>query len=124
MGCDARILPIVLDGAGQVLDAGRTRRTATGPLRRALTVRDAGCVFPGCDRPARWCDAHHIVSWADDGPTDLANLALLCGHHHRVIHTDHGWQIRIAADELPELLPPARLDPARVPRRNHYHRRT
>ncbi|GAA0472623.1 hypothetical protein Aca07nite_75220 [Actinoplanes capillaceus] len=124
LACDARVLPLILDGEGQVLDAGRTRRTATGTLRQVLNVRDAGCTFPGCDRPARWCDAHHIVSWADGGPTDIANLTLLCGHHHRLIHDDAGWQIRVASDGRPEFLPPSWLDQERRPRRNQYHRRT
>ncbi|MEV0895527.1 DUF222 domain-containing protein [Actinoplanes sp. NPDC049802] len=124
LACDARVLPLLLDGEGQILDAGRTRRTATGTLRQALNVRDAGCTFPGCDRPARWCDAHHIVSWADGGPTDIANLALLCGHHHRLIHDDAGWQIRLAPDGRPEFLPPSWLDQERRPRRNRCHRRT
>jgi hypothetical protein len=88
LACDARILPIILNGDSQILDAGRTRRTATGPLRRALNTRDKGCAFPGCDRPPRWCDAHHIISWTDGGPTDLNNLVLLCGYHHRLIHDD------------------------------------
>ncbi|GGN42868.1 hypothetical protein FHR83_007143 [Actinoplanes campanulatus] len=124
LACDARVLPLILDGDGQILDAGRTRRTATGTLRQALNVRDAGCTFPGCDRPARWCDAHHIVSWADGGPTDIANLTLLCGHHHRLVHDDAGWQIRVASDGRPEFLPPSWLDQERRPRRNQYHRRT
>jgi hypothetical protein len=34
--------------------------------------------WPGCDRPLAWCDAHHLHHWVDGGPTDLANLALLC----------------------------------------------
>ncbi|MDI6097163.1 DUF222 domain-containing protein [Actinoplanes sp. NEAU-A12] len=123
LACDARILPIVLGGKGQILDTGRTRRLATGSIRLALNARDGGCVFPGCDRPPRWCDAHHIISWTLGGPTDLANLALLCGFHHRVIHDDTGWQIRLADDGHPEFLPPAWLDPDRQPRRNEYHHR-
>jgi Domain of unknown function (DUF222) len=74
MACDARILPVVLGGAGQVLDVGRTRRLATGPQRRALHIRDKGCAFPDCERPPRWTDAHHLVAWTDGGPTDLNNL--------------------------------------------------
>jgi len=42
--------------------------------------------------PGRYCDAHHIIHWADDGPTDPHNLMLLCGHHHRVIHDAH-WHV-------------------------------
>ncbi|WP_433352663.1 DUF222 domain-containing protein [Micromonospora saelicesensis] len=82
LACDASILPAVLSGAGQVLDVGRQRRLITGPLRRALALRDRGCAFPGCDRPPRWCDAHHIHHWADGGTTSLGNAVLLCGHHH------------------------------------------
>ncbi|NMO57754.1 DUF222 domain-containing protein [Actinoplanes sp. TBRC 11911] len=58
MACDARILPIVLGSAGQILDTGRARRLATGPLRRALHIRDRGCAYPDCDRPPRWSGGH------------------------------------------------------------------
>ena len=47
-------------------------------------------MFPGCDRPPGWCDGHHIVHWADGGPTDLANLVFLCDHHHKAMH-EGGW---------------------------------
>ncbi|MEV4384496.1 DUF222 domain-containing protein [Micromonospora sp. NPDC049580] len=123
LACDAAILPAVLGSAGQPLDVGRQRRLITGPLRRALVLRDRGCAFPGCDRPPRWCDAHHIRHWANGGDTSLDNSVLLCGHHHRHIH--HGdWTVRLGLDGHPEFIPPAWLDPEQVPRRNHYHRRT
>lgn len=123
LACDAAVLPAVLGGAGQVLDVGRQRRLITGPLRRALVLRDGGCAFPGCDRPPRWCAAHHIRHWADGGPTSLDNAVLLCGHHHRYVHrTD--WVVRLGGDGHPEFVPPAWLDPDQLPRRNHYHRRT
>ncbi|WP_406064003.1 DUF222 domain-containing protein [Micromonospora sp. NBC_00860] len=123
LACDATILPAVLGGTGQVLDVGRQRRLITGPLRRALVLRDRGCAFPGCDRPPRWCDAHHIHHWADGGTTSLTNAVLLCGHHHRHVHqTD--WVVRLGDDGHPEFIPPAWLDPEQLPRRNHYHRRT
>ncbi|MET0418959.1 MAG: DUF222 domain-containing protein [Actinoplanes sp.] len=125
MGCDARVLPVVLGGAGQVLDAGRSRRLASGPLRGALVARDRGCAFPDCDRPARSCDAHHIRHWSAGGHTKLDNLVLLCGHHHRVIHEPKsGWRARMATDGLPEFLPPPWIDRAGRPRRNLYHPRT
>ncbi|MET8234251.1 DUF222 domain-containing protein [Micromonospora sp. NPDC005298] len=123
LACDATILPTVLGGAGQVLDVGRQRRLITGPLRRALVLRDRGCAFPGCDRPPRWCDAHHIHRWADGGPTNLDNAVLLCGHHHRHLHHS-AWTVRLGDDNHPEFIPPAWLDPDQLPRRNHYHRRT
>ncbi|MDG4830788.1 DUF222 domain-containing protein [Solwaraspora sp. WMMD1047] len=122
LACDAAILPAVLGGNGQVLDLGRQRRLITGPLRRALVLRDRGCAFPGCDRPPRWCDGHHVRAWHQGGPTALGNAVLLCGHHHRVVHQGQ-WEVRLAPDGHPEFLPPAWLDPTRLPRRNHYHRR-
>ncbi|MFI6241114.1 DUF222 domain-containing protein [Micromonospora sp. NPDC050795] len=123
LACDAAVLPTVLGGAGQVLDVGRQRRLITGPLRRALVLRDGGCAFPGCDRPARWCAAHHIRHWADGGPTSLDNAVLLCGHHHRHVHQSD-WVVRLGDDGHPEFIPPAWIDPDQLPRRNHYHRRT
>jgi hypothetical protein len=122
LACDANILPAVLGGAGQVLDVGRQRRLVTGALRRALVLRDRGCAFPGCDRPPRWADAHHIVHWSGGGDTALHNAVLLCRYHHREIHR-HDWQVRMAADSLPEFVPPAWLDREQRPRRNIYHRR-
>nr|WTA69782.1 HNH endonuclease [Micromonospora sp. NBC_00855] len=123
LACDATILPAVLGSAGQTLDVGRQRRLFTGPLRRALVLRDRGCAFPGCDRPPRWCDAHHIRHWADGGTTSLGNAVLLCGHHHRHVHSSE-WTVRLGGDGRPEFIPPAWLDPEQIPRRNHYHLRT
>ncbi|MET8040209.1 DUF222 domain-containing protein [Micromonospora sp. NPDC005215] len=123
LACDATILPTLLGTASQTLDVGRQRRLITGPLRRALVLRDRGCAFPGCDRPPRWCDAHHIRHWADGGTTSLTNAVLLCGHHHRHLHHSD-WAVRLGGDGHPEFIPPAWLDPEQVPRRNHYHRRT
>ncbi|MGV9210761.1 DUF222 domain-containing protein [Micromonospora sp. RB23] len=122
LACDAAVLPAVLNGNSQILDVGRQRRLFTGPLRRALVLRDGGCAFPGCDRPPRWCDGHHVRHWANGGTTTLGNAVLLCGHHHRVLHQGD-WIVRIAPDGQPEFLPPAWLDAARTPRRNLYHRR-
>ncbi|ANN18053.1 HNH endonuclease [Amycolatopsis orientalis] len=119
--CDCLMLPVVLNAAGEPLDVGRLRRFVTPGQRRALNIRDGGCAFPGCHRRPKNCHAHHIEHWADGGPTDLRNLTLLCGFHHRLIH--HGdWQVRMAADGLPEFIPPQYLDPLRRTRRNTLHR--
>ena len=123
LACDAHLLPAVLGTHGQVLDVGQSRRLITGALRRALVLRDGGCAFPGCDRPPRWTDGHHIRSWLDGGPTSLDNSVLLCRHHHRLIHHST-WTVRLAPDGLPEFIPPAHVDPRQRPRRNRYHRRT
>jgi Domain of unknown function (DUF222) len=75
ISCDAELIRVVLSAAGEVLDLGRGTRLPSAAQRRALLVRDGGCVFPGCGRPPDFCDAHHLRHWADGGPTDLANLA-------------------------------------------------
>jgi hypothetical protein len=54
-----------------VLDIGRRSRIVPAPMRRAVILRDGGCAFPGCGRPPRWCQAHHIWHWSTDGPTAL-----------------------------------------------------
>jgi hypothetical protein len=122
MACCAGIIPAVLGTTGQVLDLGRERRLFTGAARRALVLRDGGCAFPGCDRPPKWTEGHHILHWILGGRTDLNNGVLLCGHHHRVIHQGE-WLVRTAADGLPEFIPPAWLDPLQTPRRNTFHRK-
>jgi hypothetical protein len=88
--CDAGVSRIVMAPDAQPLDIGRTTRTVPDPIRRAVITRDRHCRFPGCRRPARWCDAHHIVHWTDGGQTSVDNLVLLCRHHHTLIHTDFG----------------------------------
>jgi hypothetical protein len=108
LACDAEILPAVLGTRGEVLDVGRLRRLVTTAIWVALVLRDRHCTFPGCRRPPIMCHAHHITHWIAGGKTSLDNLALLCGHHHRVIH--HApWEIRLnPIDRRPEFLPPAK----------------
>ncbi|WP_419554565.1 HNH endonuclease signature motif containing protein [Candidatus Poriferisodalis sp.] len=86
LACDAQVVPVVMGGASEVLDVGRASRTIPPSIRRALIARDQGCVWPGCERAPIHCDGHHIQHWIDDGPTCLANLALLCHSHHHRLH--------------------------------------
>jgi hypothetical protein len=90
LACDAIIETAVYDDC-RVLGVGRRTRTIPGWLRRQLWYRDGGCRFPGCGRQG-WVHAHHRRHWADGEPTDLDNLVLLCGFHHRFLH-EHGWTI-------------------------------
>ncbi|MFK4083754.1 DUF222 domain-containing protein [Kribbella sp. NPDC020789] len=92
MACDAAILPIVLGGDSQPLDVGTEQRFVNRYLRRALNKRDKGCVV--CKAPPWMCHAHHLIHWADGGPTSLKNLVLLCAAHHRAVH-DGQWAITI-----------------------------
>jgi hypothetical protein len=92
LACDSTVTRVLLGSTGEVLDLGRSTRTVSPAQWKALVVRDGGCVVPGCDRPATWCDAHHLVWWTRGGATDLDNLALVCGYHHGLIH-EHGWTL-------------------------------
>lgn len=91
--CDATIIPAVLNSCGEDVNLGRAERYFTPAQIKRLWLRDRHCTYPGCDAPASWCDAHHLIHWLDNGPTDLTNAALLCQRHHTVVHSQryHGW---------------------------------
>ena len=127
LACDADILPAVLGSDSQLLDLGRTTRLFAGDLRQAIVLRDRGCVFPGCHRDPRDCDAHHIRPWTAMGPTSLDNGALLCPTHHRLVepdpHADRAteherWHMRMSTDGIPEVIPPSLNDQYRQPQRH------
>lgn len=120
--CDAEVIPAIRGSDGEVLGIGRKSRTFPVGIRRAITLRDGGCVWDGGDRPAGWCDGHHVRFWQRDfGGTSYDNGVLLCLFHHTEIHKGE-WQIRMARDGIPELIPPQWLDRRQRPRRNAMHR--
>ena len=86
LACDATLIPTVLGTTGAVVDLGTDVRLFTSAQTRRLWLRDGHCSYPGCDMPAQWTDAHHLVHWADGGPTNLRNAALLCERHHTIVH--------------------------------------
>ena len=101
---EAEIIPVVLGDTGGVVGYGRARRVASSAQRLALAARDGGCSFPACDRPAGWCQAHHVTGWIDGGTTDLDNLTLVCGFHHREF-AKRGWACTML-DGVPHWIPP------------------
>lgn len=119
--CSQRIIPMVLGTASQPLDVGHAQRSFSTGMRRALHVRDRGCVVPGCRRPAEWCHPHHIEEWAKGGPTAVANGALLCRHHHAAVHKQL-LIIHMEDDGLPSCSLPKSLDPTQRRYRNFYWR--
>ena len=115
--CDADLTLAVLGSNSEVLDVGTTVRLVTPAIRRALTLRDKGCVFPGCQIAADGCEAHHVIPWWAGGKTALNNLVLLCPHHHALLEPPRffsgappdRWQVRINDHGMPEITPPRRL---------------
>ena len=95
VACDAAVHRAVVEGASTILDYGTATRTIPSPLWNALVVRDEHCRFPGCDRPATWCDGHHVRWVEHGGPTRLANLVLACRRHHQLLHTP-GWRAHLS----------------------------
>ncbi|SDW13237.1 HNH endonuclease [Saccharopolyspora shandongensis] len=114
IACDCEVLPTALGGDSLPLDVGMSQRTAPTHIRAALLHRDGACAFPGCDRPPGTPQAHHIVHWADGGPTEINNMVMTCAHHHRVIHNQH-WKIEMQ-DSRPVFIPPTSVDRSRTPR--------
>lgn len=117
LACGAALLPIVFDGESLVLDAGRDKRLYDRRDRIVMAARDGGCIFPGCDRPPGWCEAHHLTCWAKGGRTDVADGCLVCPYHHHLLHAGQ-WTAQMGPDGVPEVIPPARMDPTRIPRRH------
>jgi hypothetical protein len=122
MACDCDLIRVLMDAEGCPLDVGRTHRLVTPAIWTALVARDRHCAFPGCTRPPVMGHAHHIRHWIDGGATSLANLVLLCGHHHRTVHHTP-WQVRLAEDGKPEFLPPPKAGRPPSDWIRHRHRR-
>jgi hypothetical protein len=102
--CDCVIHRVERAG-NTILSYGRSVYTVPADLWKAVAARDGGCRFPGCDRPIRWCDAHHIQYWRNMGTTDIDNLALLCSRHHHLIHKPD-WHLKLADDATLHLIRP------------------
>jgi hypothetical protein len=104
LACDASVRRVVMSAASEPLDVGRSTPVVPAAMRRALLARDKDCRFPGCHRPHSWCDAHHVVHWADGGTTALENLVLLCRRHHGSVHS--GRFTLAMVDDSPEFRGP------------------
>ncbi len=97
IACDATLAVAVDDDVGRTMYEGRSRRVPTDTQRREVMRRDRQCRFPGCTN-VTFTNVHHIVPWKPGGHTDLDNLALLCLHHHHLVHSK-GWSMSGNANE-------------------------
>lgn len=103
LACTSDLYGLVFNTDGQPLWHGDKLRLADDNQWRALIARDGGCIGCGAD-PSR-CEAHHVVWRRNQGPTDIDNLALVCKHHHHLIH-DKGWQLVTDTNGHYMLVPP------------------
>ena len=90
------------------LDTGTATDTIPAHLRRAVTVRDRHCRFPGCAQPPGACQPHHVIPRSEGGPTSLGNLLLLCTFHHLIAVHRWGWQITLHPDATVTATSPGR----------------
>ncbi|MGF1645551.1 MAG: DUF222 domain-containing protein [Kineosporiaceae bacterium] len=121
LACDAVLQRVVEDSDRPSLgplEVGREHRLVTLAQRRALAARDRGCVI--CEAEPDWCDAHHVVPWAQGGATDLQNLVLLCPSHHTAVHAG-SWRLDRDDGGALTMIPPTWVDPLRRPRRPVQH---
>jgi hypothetical protein len=112
--CGGATEEIIFDKDLNPIDVGRLLRLYSKKQKSALAVRDGGCMWPGCDRPPSWTEAHHVDHHHKGGKTTIENGILLCRFHHLLLHNNHwnithdlfGWW----------LIPPTDIDPQQVPR--------
>jgi len=89
-GCavPAPLLAELVRGGATVTPVGHPRDAAaesgyrpSAALERFVRCRDLTCRFPGCERPAEFCDIDHTVPYPL-GLTHPSNLKCLCRKHH------------------------------------------
>lgn len=103
--CDSAFHRISAMGRSTIIDLGTTTRVLSAAIRAGMVARDVHCRFPGCDRPASWCDGHHVVWFSRGGATRLDNLVLLCRRHHKRLHR-LGWEAKLLPDGTFEVTDP------------------
>lgn len=106
--CAGGIQKVSISRAGRILSLGSPERCFTPQLRRAIALRDGGCVMPGCGVPAAWSEIHHVTPDSRGGPTETENGVMLCWFHHRTIDSA-GWHISMIGG-VPHIKAPPWID--------------
>jgi Domain of unknown function (DUF222) len=104
---------------GKGLAVYHTKRLASPGQRIMLYAKDRGCSAPGCDIGGYYCEVHHVTDYAKCRTTDIDDLTLACGPHHRLLQP-HGWATRKRGNGDTEWIPPPHLDRGQ-PRTNTFH---
>jgi hypothetical protein len=104
IACGGAIERVTSRSDGRIVAISTRERLFNRYQRRAIVLRDGGCVIPGCGTPAAWCEIHHVTEHARGGPTHTDNGVLLCWYHHRFLDRI-GWRIRMNAG-IPEVKAP------------------
>jgi len=94
IACTGAIQRVLLDNTGRIVSIATLDRVFHHHQRKAITLRDGGCLIPGCHVPPQWCEIHHVHEHSRGGPTHTDNGVLLCWFHHRTLDTG-GWHIRM-----------------------------
>lgn len=113
-GLNGAVFFELISEKAKTMQVATENRYANAKQIAILTARDQGCTFPGCDAPPGWCDAHHIVEWAQQGKTDINNMMLSCSAHHHLLDRSD-WETVMLKDGRPAWVPPTSIDPARRP---------
>lgn len=108
-GCAGTTQRVSITGDGRITHISTENRIFNAHQRRAIALRDGGCVIPGCTTPAAWCEIHHVNEHAHGGATHTDNGVMLCWFHHRYLAIS-GWTIRMASG-IPEVRAPNWIDP-------------
>lgn len=112
LACDCELVMVGADENGAPLCVDTNKRFANDKHRTALLVRDRGCAFPNCNRPAEWTQAHHTTPWSVRQSTHIDGLCNLCTYHHAAVH-HYGWTVTMDRKRFPIFRPPAKIDPLR-----------
>ena len=107
--CAGAVQYYATNSKGKIIELGSRQRIFTTNQRRAILARDGGCVIPGCQTPADWCEIHHVTPHALGGATHTDNGVLLCYSHHRHIEAN-GWKVKME-DGVPHVRAPEWRDP-------------
>jgi hypothetical protein len=108
IACAGVVQRVTSDGNGRIRAIEVLDRVFAAHQRKAIALRDGGCIIPGCHVTASWCEIHHVTEHVVGGPTHTDNGVLLCWHHHRTLDSS-GWKVRMR-NGVPEVRGPSWWD--------------